>query len=208
MSEYWESRFEKEGAMWKYEPSESALLALKIFKSKKINKILIPGVGYGRNAKIFYGQGFEITGIEISKSAIAIAKQHSLNFRIHHGSVTNMPFDKEKFDGIFCYSLIHLLNRSERKNFLKSCYLQLKTRGLMIFVVVSKNKDIFGSGKILSKDRYEISKGLKVFFYDEKTIKKEFSVFGMLKYNYIFEPIKYMEDQKPIKMIWVLCEKK
>ena len=51
--EYWESRFKDEGAMWKFEPSDSALITLDLFKSNRINKVLIPGFGYGRNAKLF-----------------------------------------------------------------------------------------------------------------------------------------------------------
>ena len=45
---------------------------------------------------------------------------------IHHGSVVSMPFDNEQYNGIFCYSLIHLLNKTERRAFLKSCFNQLK----------------------------------------------------------------------------------
>ena len=59
MIEYWESRFKAEGAMWKYKPSDSAIIALDLFKSNNINNILIPGIGYGRNARLFCDNGFE-----------------------------------------------------------------------------------------------------------------------------------------------------
>jgi hypothetical protein len=32
MTGYWESRFKNEGAMWKSEPSDSAVIALGLFK--------------------------------------------------------------------------------------------------------------------------------------------------------------------------------
>jgi hypothetical protein len=88
MLEYWESRFKDEGAMWKFEPSDSALFAINLFKSNRINNILIPGIGYGRNARLFFENGFQITGIEISQSAIDLAKVNGLDCTIHHGSVT------------------------------------------------------------------------------------------------------------------------
>jgi SAM-dependent methyltransferase len=207
MIEYWDSRFKEEGAMWEFEPSDSAMIAMDLFKSNGINKILIPGFGYGRNAKLFYDNGFKITGIEISKSAIDIAKSNGLNCLIHHGSVISMPFDSEQYDGIFCYALIHLLNKKERKAFLESCYTQLKSGGLMIFTVVSKHANMFGNGKRLSKDRFEIMKGLNVFFYDSDSVKREFSDFGLRKFKDIDEPIKHMIGQEPVKCKFVICRK-
>lgn len=208
MNEYWESRFKVEGAMWKFEPSDSAIIAMELFKSNKIDNILIPGFGYGRNAKLFYDSGFKLTGIEISKSAIDLAKTYGLNCKIYHGSVTSMPFDNEQFDGIFCYALIHLLNKTERRIFLKSCYNQLKPGGLMIFTVVSKQANMFGNGKQLSKDRFEIMKGLNVYFYDSISVKKEFSDFGLTESKDIKEPIKHMIGQESLKCKFVICKKK
>jgi len=207
MTDYWESRFRAEGAMWKYEPSDSAIIALDLFRTNNVKKILIPGIGYGRNARLFCDNGIKVTGIEISKSAIDLAKINGLSCKIHHGSVTSMPFDHKKYDGIFCYALIHLLNKSERTTFLKSCFSQLNNNGLMIFVVASKQTSMYGSGRFLSKDRFEVSKGLKVFFYDSESVLKEFSDFGITNFKDIEEPIKFMEGQDPIKLKLVICKK-
>jgi SAM-dependent methyltransferase len=206
MIEYWESRFRHEGAMWKFEPSESAIYALNLFKKKKINKVLIPGFGYGRNAGIFIDRGFEVTGIEISESAIALARANGINCTIHHGSVTSMPFDNEQFDGIFCYALLHLLNKRERLAFLKACYNQLRYGGLMLFTLASRHTALYGRKK-LSKDRYEISKGLRVYFYSSESVMKEFSDFGIIECNDIEEPVKFMEREDPVKLKFVICRK-
>ena len=74
MIEYWESKFKNEGALWDFFPSDSSIRALDIFKTNKLKHILIPGFGYGRNARLFIENGFEVTGIEISESAIELAK--------------------------------------------------------------------------------------------------------------------------------------
>jgi SAM-dependent methyltransferase len=207
MTEYWESRFKTEGLMWGFFPSDSAIRTLKIFMANKFRRILIPGIGYGRNAKLFLENGFEVTGIEISESAIDLAKKNGLNCIIHHGSVTCMPFDDIKYDAIFCYALIHVLNKTERKDFLKACFNQLKHNGIMVFVVASIQTGMYGTGKNLSKDRFEISKGLKVFFYDSKSVSKEFSPYGIIECEEIEEPIKFMKDQDPVKMLFVICKK-
>jgi SAM-dependent methyltransferase len=45
-------------------------------KKYGLNKILIAGFGYGRNAKVFTDNGIKVTGIEISETAIDLAKKH------------------------------------------------------------------------------------------------------------------------------------
>lgn len=58
--------------------------------------MLIPGIGYGRNAQIFRDNGMKVTGIEISGTAIEMAKKHyGSDMTIYHGSVTDMPFDDQ-----------------------------------------------------------------------------------------------------------------
>jgi SAM-dependent methyltransferase len=205
---YWETRFKNEGEMWKFYPADSAIKALELFKKENINEILIPGFGYGRNAKLFLDNGFKVTGIEISESAIELARTNDIKCIIHSGSVTSMPFDNIQYEGIFCYALIHLLNKDERNAFLISCYNQLKPGGLMVFIVATKESGLYGIGKILSKDRFEISKGLKVFFYDTDSVKNEFMRFGLIECTDIEEPVKFMEGEEPIRLKYVICRKK
>jgi len=206
MMEYWETSYKEMQTAWGFEPSDSAIFAMNFFLDQKINNILIPGIGYGRNAKVFVDNGFNVTGIEISKTAIDLAK-NNLDIKIYHGSVINMPYDKYQYDGIFCYALIQLLNFQERKKFIKNCYNQLKSKGYMVFTVVSKKSMMYGRGKYLSKDRFEILKGLRVFYYDFESVKKEFAHFGLIEAVEIDEPIKHMKNEPPLKCILVKCKK-
>lgn len=209
MNEYWESKFREIDTMWGFEPADSAIQASDFFKLHGVQNILIPGIGYGRNAKIFVDKRIKVTGIEISESAIKIAKdKNNLDFLIYHGSVMQMPFDNIKYDGIFCYALIHLLNKRERKQFLKSCFNQLQMDGFMIFVAVSKKANMYGNGKQISKDRFELMKGLNVYFYDLETAQNEFKDFGLMDIQEIDEPIKHMDNQPPLKCIMIKCQRK
>jgi 2-polyprenyl-3-methyl-5-hydroxy-6-metoxy-1,4-benzoquinol methylase len=203
---YWETKYKK-GAIWKFEPSDSAILVAKLFHSISVKNILIPGIGYGRNAKPFVDKGISVIGIEISKPAIKLARDNSFTFPIHHGSVLDMPFDNDKYDGIFCYSLLHLFNKQERFQFLSSCYNQLNKNGYMFFVIVSTKDKSFGTGKKINKNRYKIENGLKVFFYDNNSIYKEFKHFGLIEYEEFDEPIKHMPNEQPFKCFIVKCRK-
>ncbi len=208
MTEFWESSFNEMQTTWGFDPSDSAIYVKEFFLQNKVKEILIPGIGYGRNAKIFSDNGFKVTGIEISKTAIDLAKnENGLDFEIHHGSVTDMPVDNNTYDGIFCYALIHLLNYRERRKFIQDCFNQLKPNGYLIFTVVSKKDSMYGNGKQLSKDRFEIMKGLQVFFYDSDSVTLEFEKYGLIEFLEIDEPIKHMENEPPLKCIIVKCKK-
>jgi len=208
MSEFWDEMFRKIGTSWSFEPTNSALHASDLFASEKIRNVLVPGIGFGRNAKPFLEKGMNVTGIEISETAILLARENGLNIPIHHGSVAEMPFDEEIYDGIYCYALIHLLNQNERREFLKNCHNQLRDGGLMVFITVSKGyTKLYENGKPVSKDRFRIQNGLDVFFYDPETIEKEFGRFGLVEYTEIKEPVKHLPNEEPMKFWMVVCQK-
>lgn len=186
--EIWEASFAQHQAMWGYEPAHSAVLAKDFFVENRIKDILIPGIGYGRNAQVFRENGITVTGIEISKTAIELAKKHyGTDMIIHHGSVTDMPFDDHLYDGIFCHALIHLLDNHERQELIQNCYNQLTENGYMIFTAISKEAHTHGTGKFISRDRYEVFEGIKMFFYDRASIHAEFGNAGLIEITEIEE---------------------
>ncbi|HBV87370.1 MAG TPA: SAM-dependent methyltransferase [Desulfosporosinus sp.] len=207
MTEFWESSFLEKQTMWGFEPSDSAILTKDFFLEKNVKDILIPGIGYGRNAKIFLDNGINVTGIEISKTAIALARQNGIDIKIYLGSVNDMPFDNKLYDAIFSYALIHLLNNHERKKFIKDCYSQLKPNGYMIFASVSKKAPMFGKGKQLSKNRFETMKGVKIFFYDADSVKQEFGKYGLVEFSEIDETNKSEKTKPPVSFINIKCKK-
>lgn len=168
--------------MWGFEPSQSTVLTSDFFVENNVKNVLIPGIGYGRNAQIFIENGMTVTGIEISQTAIDLAYKHfGNNLTIYHGSVTEMPFDQKLYDGIYSYALIHFLNKYERKKLIQDCFNQLSDNGYMFFATVSKEAQIYGQGTCIGKDRVELFGGLKMFFYDHETIQEEFGKAGLFE---------------------------
>ncbi|MFC6999963.1 class I SAM-dependent methyltransferase [Rufibacter roseus] len=208
MAEFWESSFRDKKTMWGFEPADSAIETLNLFRENRLNKILIPGFGYGRNTKIFTDAGFKVTGIEISETAIDLAKKHYGNdVRVYHGSVSAMPFDQELYDGIFCYALIHLLNEKERIKLIDDCYNQLKPNGYMVFVAISKNDATYGNGVEISRDRFETKHGVQLFFYDSDSVEEEFGNYGIVESKEVNEPAKNMGN-RPSQRFWrITCRK-
>ncbi len=200
MTEFWEASFAEKQEMWGFEPASSALLTKDFFIENGIKNILVPGIGYGRNARIFRDNGITVTGIEISQTAIDLAQKHyGTDMIIYHGSVTDMPFDDKKYEGIFCYALIHLLDKDERAKLIRDCYNQLTETGYMVFTTITKEAQTYGQGTFVSKDRFEMFGGVKMFFYDRETIQEEFGKAGLIeiteiKENYPFYLIKCKKE--------------
>lgn len=208
MTEFWESNFRDKQEMWGFEAADCATTALALFKEKGLHKILVPGFGYGRNAQIFTDNGLDVTGIEISETAIDIAKKHyGDNIKVYHGSVGAMPFDAELYDGIFCYALIHLLSAKERFKLINDCYNQLKPNGYMVFIAISKMDTRYSQGKEIGKDTFETKHGISLFFYDSDSITHEFGDFGLIEVTEIQEPAKNIGNAPAQKFCQIVCKK-
>lgn len=195
MTDFWEDSFIEKREMWGLEPAKSAKLTKDLFVKQSVSNVLIPGIGYGRNAQVFYQNGIDVTGIEISKTAIILARKHyGSSWTIYHGSVTDMPFDNKKYDGIFCHALIHLLNHEERAKLIQDCYNHISDNGYMVFTAITKEAPNFGKGKLLGKDRYEFHEGAKIFYYDMESVKNEFGQSGLYE-------IMEVNENQPMYMI-------
>jgi SAM-dependent methyltransferase len=207
MTEFWEESFIQNQTMWGFEPADSAIRTKDLFLKKKVKDILIPGIGYGRNAKIFTDNGMDVTGIEISKTAIELARENGIEVPIFHGPVSGMPFDNKQYGGIFSYALLHLLSEEERGKFIHDCYEQLKPGGYMVFTTISKDAPMYGKGRQLGEDYFEIMEGVKMFFYDSDTIKRDFGDYGLVEVSEILEPNKNAEGKPPFPFLVITCHK-
>jgi SAM-dependent methyltransferase len=190
--------------MWGESPTDNSKNILKLFQKYKFKSVLIPGFGYGRNAKVFYDNGFNVTGIEISKTAIERAKKYFGNdIPIYCGSVSDMPFDKAQFESIYCYSLIHLLDKADRLKLIENCYSQLSPNGLMVFVALSITDKRFGIGDEIEKNTFHSPHGLNLYFYDKAAIKEEFGNYNIIEVKEINEP-----EEDPNERHWMIVCKK
>ena len=205
MTDIWEVQFSARKLMWGLEPTRSAVLAAETFAQRGARSVLLPGAGYGRNAKPFLDAGMTVTGIEISESAIAMARSElGLDMQIHHGSVTDMPFDDDEYDGVFCYGLLYLLDAVGREKVLRECHRQLASGGTMIFVLIAKNAPMYGQGTQLGEDWYEVHPGVPMFFYDSASVERDFGPYGLASHSAIVEPVA---KDVSFPFLFVVCRK-
>ncbi len=190
MPELWDATFQRSRLIWGANPTASALFAADYLAFVGAEEVLIPGIGYGRNAKPFLERGMRVTGIETSGAAIALARTHlDLDITIHHGSALDMPFDDRRYDAVFCHILISLLDSAGRAALLRKCISQLAPGGTMIFTVISKAFEMYGRGQKLGEDWYEVQPGARMYFYDADSLRREFGGFGAVDFSDINQPL-------------------
>ncbi|HUD19647.1 MAG TPA: methyltransferase domain-containing protein [Patescibacteria group bacterium] len=72
-------------------------------------EILDAGCGAGQNAYHMAKKGFRVTGVDLSRNMLAIAKNHYSNCTFVYMDIRRLQFPPNKFNGILSsYSLIHI----------------------------------------------------------------------------------------------------
>lgn len=114
---------------------ETRFLEALIKKHKiKGKKILEVGCGTGNHAIHLVKKGFDITGVDLNKEMLAVARKKSRSIKFVQGDMRSFSL-KGEFDIILClFSTIHYnTNVSDLKKTLKNFYKHLKKGGLLIF---------------------------------------------------------------------------
>jgi SAM-dependent methyltransferase len=113
-----------------------------------------------------------------------------------------MPYDDRLYDGIFCFGMIYLLDAQGRAKLIQDCLRQLKPGGHMIFTVISKKAPMYGRGDELGADWYEIVPNMKLYFYDDDAVRREFGPYGLVELFNVDEPAHSGES---LPFIQVVC---
>lgn len=101
------------------------------------SKVLDIGSGSGRVCRFFGEKQVEYTGIDISGSEIALAKQACPDKRFVQGSMLDLPFKDQEFDVVFMVaSLHHLISEEERLKALTEARRVLKSGGKFYMTVM------------------------------------------------------------------------
>ncbi|CAM3958380.1 class I SAM-dependent methyltransferase [Mesobacillus zeae] len=126
----------------------------KMFKEiefKKGSKILFVGVGTGADLSFFLNKGYEITGIDISRDMLEIAKAKydDKDISLIEMDAQNMKFESESFDYIFGDLILSVV--PDPTLTMKEMVRVLK-RGGNVYILdkfIPKNKEIRTGQKLL-----------------------------------------------------------
>ncbi|WP_058304047.1 class I SAM-dependent methyltransferase [Gorillibacterium timonense] len=170
IGEYWERRFAQEGLIWSAEPSPTAQAAADWFERFNVRSLLVPGAGYGRNTRVF-SASFEVDGIEISPSAVQLGTNFDPHTRFRVGSIFEADLVPKRYDGIYCYDLLHLFMETDRRRLMKFILSHLKPGGILYLTVFSNEDDNCGKGERLEQGTYLYKPGKYAHFYSEEELR-------------------------------------
>jgi ubiquinone/menaquinone biosynthesis C-methylase UbiE len=121
-------------------------------------KILDAGCGSGRDSATLSELSAEVTGIDLSKGLIEVAKKKRPGITFIEGSFLNIPFPNETFDGIWSHaSLVHLDTIKDVRIALNEFNRVLKPNG-QLYILVKKQsgeeKTAVVSDSLSNHDRF------------------------------------------------------
>lgn len=161
---------------WNLDTPPDALVEL--FKSGKISpcKTIDLGCGTGNYALYLAKMGFDVTGIDISPSAIKMAKKNAGSKALNPSFISadmlgELKEFTEPFDFAYDWEVLHHIFPEDRKKYLKNVHRILSSGGKYLSVCFSEKDPHFGgSGKYR-----ETPLGTVLYFSSEDELKDLFS---------------------------------
>lgn len=95
------------------------------------HRILDAGCGNGLNLAMFEEEGCLVTGIDMSKRMLEVARQTCPSAKLLEGNILNAKFGIHNFHGVFAKALIHLFPASEIDNLFQRFWTLLIPNGIL-----------------------------------------------------------------------------
>lgn len=140
-TEYWE-------CCWKDENRENLLRYLTsyknykdevidIFKQHNVRKVCDAACGFGAYSLAFASNGFEVSGFDISPTAIDITQQGLQSYGINRGdfkvaSILDTGYADETFDGVVAHAVIDHLTVADAQKAIKELLRIIIANGLLL----------------------------------------------------------------------------
>jgi SAM-dependent methyltransferase len=112
-----------------------------------------------------------------------------------------MPFDDSVYDGIYCFSVLHLFRKNDRAAFLGRCRDQLKDGGVLFFTVFSDKDPGFGTGRMVEENTFESKPGREVHYYSREDLVSEFRGFEIIRTGIVEEPEDHGNEGRHVHLL-------
>jgi 2-polyprenyl-3-methyl-5-hydroxy-6-metoxy-1,4-benzoquinol methylase len=184
---HWDDMYQMplEDIPWEIKEPPRELVELVDSGQIKSGRALDIACGTGNYSLYLARNGFDVTGIDFSKRAIAMAIRNSgaIKLPIHFivgniQSLESLLKDFDRFDFILDYSIFHHLEPAITVDYARQCTNLLKPGGKLLLVCYS-DKDEFASGKRTATGKY----GNKMFYRTKEEIRNAYSGLKELSYK-------------------------
>lgn len=190
-------------------PDEIVVSSLNRHKGE-FNKGIDLACGAGRHTILMAQMGIESVGVDSSKSSIEFAKKRSKvlglkNIKFINGLVQDIDFERECFDIVIAWGLIHYLEKEEQKKFIAKVNYLLKPNGMFLLTLRSIEDSRRNNGIEIEDNRYLVDyfdkgsnevKQTKMYFWNEKEAKDLLKDFTSIELGHrIIEPIGQLNNK-------------
>lgn len=182
-------------------------------------KILEMGSGVGNNLWFAAREGFEVTGIELSATAVELSEKRFLDEGLKgdfiKGDFTKLPLSADTFDLVFDRASITCCSLSDAELAINEVYRVLKNKGFFFFNPYSNSHTSANSG-VVNEDGTisKISKGTligieNISFFSKNDIDL---IFPTYKWNVIsikhIEAVEQLPTNKGVHAEWEVIVQK
>jgi len=207
-SQHWEESFLSKPEMFGLEPSLPAKKSLKLFKEKKIVKIVELGSGLGRDTIFFAKNAIHVTALDYSITGIKIINQKAQKHKLSNNISTKifdirkkLPFKDNSVDACFSHMLYCMaLTSIELENLNNEICRILKPNSINIYTVRNTKDGDYKKGIHRGEDLYE-NDGFIVHFFSKDKINSLLKRFKNLKIE------NFEEGSFPRKLFFVQNKK-
>jgi len=167
---------------WNIETPPDTLVELVESGKVKPCKAIDLGCGAGNYATYLANMGFDVTGVDISPSAIKTAKENAEKKGVKCKFLVadvlgDLDEVKGTFDFAYDWQLLHHIFPEKRKKYVENVYRILNPRGKYLSVCFSEKDPLFGgSGK-----HRETSLGTILYFSSEDELRELFELYFNIK---------------------------
>jgi len=141
---------------WLKKPVPFIVESLPLFNELRAQRFLDLGCGVGRNL-IYLGKvGYDVIGVDISRSALKKTKawvktERLPNVAVLRASMTNLPFVTKSFHAVISVSVIHHALKRDIKKAVEEVHMVLKDESLFIVNLLSATDFRYRSGEKLEE---------------------------------------------------------
>lgn len=143
---------------------------------KKKAKILDIGCASGRDVEYLSEEGFNITGIDLSKNLIKEAKK-KFKGKFKHMDMAQMSFKDASFDAIWCHATLCHVKKGSAVSVLKEFYRALK-KGGVVYIGLRSGK---GQGMVAFSETGNMERFFAFYELDELVTLMKKAGFSVLK---------------------------
>jgi len=146
--------------------------ALPAFKHQRFKCVLDLGCGVGRHTVCLAKNDFDVIGVDVSKSALRIAKEWVKKENLERvalvqATMTSIPFRKSQFNAVISVSVIHHAIKRDIEETINEVHRILKRNGVLLANLASVNDPRCGKGEMVEPGTFRILEAFEEKRFEE-----------------------------------------